>query len=579
VGQTDIRVGAQDDSLDSVEGVENREVSVSIYVPACVLAAALAAGVACAEPPALRWDIVSSNEFALKLGGRDVWRFHADPSKSSKPYFDPVTVAGGPSLTWARPPDHPWHYGLWFSWKYINGVNYWEEDKGQPSGKTGWSVSKVETQPDGCARIELALDYRPAAGAEPVLREQRTISLSAPDSAGSYTVDWTLVFTAGGQSVALDRTPLPGEPGGQSWGGYAGLSIRFARAITNVETVASTVGRVSRNAAGRLDVTAAAAEQNGVVDGRPYGIAILSHPSNPRTPGDWYPIEGKSFTYLNAAFLLKSAYTLKSGETLTLRYRVQVHPGRWDAEDLRQAAKRYVADTAVAVTDKMRVLLLTGANNHNWQETTAALTNLFAQDPRFTVAVNDRPWEMKPADVQGYDLVFSNWNTFGKRDEEKRTFEWDEATRAAFLEWVRNGGGLFVLHSGGCLFYDWVAFQSLTGGAWEKETFHPKMQTFRVNLADKAHPVTRGMADFETFDEPWQHIGNRNPSRHVLATGVVAKENGGSGEPEPFAFVTELGKGRCFNLVLGHNAQALGNAGCRTLILRGAEWAATGSVK
>jgi hypothetical protein len=411
------------------------------------LVVAFAAGAACAEPPALRWDIVSSNEFALKLGDRDVWRFHADPSKASKPYFDPVAVAGGPSLTWARPPDHPWHYGLWFSWKYINGVNYWEEDKGQSSGKTGWSVSKVETQPYGRARIELALDYCPAAGAEPVLREQRTISLSAPDAAGAYTVDWTQVFTAGSQSVALDRTPLPGEPGGQSWGGYAGLSIRFARAITNVETVASTVGRVPRDAAGRLDVTAAAAEQNGVIDGKPCGIAILAHPSNPRAPGDWYPIEGKSFTYLNAAFLLKSAYTLKSGETLTLRYRVCVHSGRWDAAALRQAVAQ------------------------------------------------------------------------------------------------------------------------------------PEMQTFRVNLADKTHPVTHGMADFETFDEPWQHIGNRNPGRRVLATGIVAKENGGSGEPEPFAFVTELGKGRCFNLVLGHDAQALGNAGCRTLVLRGAEWAATGEVR
>ena len=550
---------------------------MSIPVQSWVLVAALAAGAACAEPLAFRWDIASSSEFALKLGDRDVWRFHADPSKASKPYFDPVAVAGGPSLTWARPPDHPWHYGLWFSWKYINGVNYWEEDKGQSSGKTGWSVSKVETQPDGRARIELALDYRPAAGAEPVLREQRTISLSAPDAAGAYTVDWTQVFTAGSQSVALDRTPLPGESGGQSWGGYAGLSIRFVRAITNVETVASTAGCVPRDAAGRLDVTAAAAEQNGLVDSSPYGIAILAHPSNPRAPGDWYPIEGKSFTYLNAAFLLKSAYTLKPGETLTLRYRVCVHSGRWDAAALRQAAAQYAG--GVASAESIRVLLLTGANNHAWKETTAALMNLFAQDPRFTVAVNERPWEMKPADLQGYNLVFSNWNTFGKKEEEKRAFEWNEAMRAAFLEWVRNGGGLFVLHSGGCLFYDWTAFQSLTGGAWEKETFHPKMQTFRVNLADKAHPVTRGMADFETFDEPWQHIGNRNPGRRVLATGVVAKENGGSGEPEPFAFVTELGKGRCFNLVLGHDAQSLGNAGCRTLVLRGAEWAATGEVR
>ena len=107
--------------------------------------------------------------------------------------------------------------------------------------------------------------------------------------------------------------------------------------------IASTVGCVPRDAAGRLDVTAAAAEQNGEIDGKPYGIALLAHPSNPRAPGDWYPIETPKvpFYYLNAAFLLKSAYVMKPGESLTLRYRVCVHPGRWDAEALRQAATKY----------------------------------------------------------------------------------------------------------------------------------------------------------------------------------------------------------------------------------------------
>ena len=29
-------------------------------------------------------------------------------------------------MTADRPPDHIWHHGLWFSWKFINKVNYWE---------------------------------------------------------------------------------------------------------------------------------------------------------------------------------------------------------------------------------------------------------------------------------------------------------------------------------------------------------------------------------------------------------------------------------------------------------------------
>lgn len=226
------------------------------------------------------------------------------------------------------------------------------------------------------------------------------------------------------------------------------------------------------------------------------------------------------------------------------------------------------------VDGKLNVLLLAGANNHTWQETTAALREVFAQDARFAVAVVENPWDLKPSGLEGYALLFSNWNTYGK---DKR--EWAAEMKAGFLQWVKKGGGFFVLHAGGSMFYDWDDFQALTGGSWEKGTFHPHMQSFTINVADKEHPVTRGMSDFEIFDEPWQRVANRNPERRVLLTGVVGKENKGSGEPEPFAWTTQLGKGRCFTLMLGHDARAVANAGCKALILRGAEWAATGEVK
>jgi type 1 glutamine amidotransferase len=97
-----------------------------------------------------------------------------------------------------------------------------------------------------------------------------------------------------------------------------------------------------------------------------------------------------------------------------------------------------------------------------------------------------------------------------------------------------------VLHAGGSLFYDWEEFHQLVGGTWEKGTFHPHMQSFSVSIADKEHPVTRGMSDFEIFDEPWQKLSNRNPDRRILATGVISKESKGTGAVEPFAFATEI---------------------------------------
>src|SRR5882672_8277076 len=60
-------------------------------------------------------------------GSNVVWRFSFD-DKKGKPFFHPIS-AGGTAFTNFKPQDHPWHYGLWFSWKYINHVNYWEEDR------------------------------------------------------------------------------------------------------------------------------------------------------------------------------------------------------------------------------------------------------------------------------------------------------------------------------------------------------------------------------------------------------------------------------------------------------------------
>ena len=97
----------------------------------------------CAEA-GFRWDTAAYSQLALVKDGSEVWRFHCDPARSTKPFFDPVSVAGGPSLTWARPPDHAWHYGLWFSWKFVNGVNYWEENKEfRGQGLTRWDNVKI----------------------------------------------------------------------------------------------------------------------------------------------------------------------------------------------------------------------------------------------------------------------------------------------------------------------------------------------------------------------------------------------------------------------------------------------------
>jgi uncharacterized protein len=74
------------------------------------------------------------------------------------------------------------------------------------------------------------------------------------------------------------------------------------------------------------------------------------------------------------------------------------------------------------------------------------------------------------------------------------------------------------------------------------------------------------------------HRAGLQPGAKILATAFSSPEKKGSGRDEPIALVTELGAGRGFNLLLGHDVRAMAAAGFQELLCRGTEWAATGRV-
>ena len=154
---------------------------------------------------------------------------------------------------------------------------------------------------------------------------------------------------------------------------------------------------------------------------------------------------------------------------------------------------------------------------------------------------------------------------------------WPEPFRNAVLEFVRNGGGFVVVHAGGTMFGDWTDFQKLIGATWGAGTGHGAKHAFEVKFTDVPHPITQGLAPFKITDELW-HRMVAQPDKQILATAFSAPEQGGSGNDEPMVMVTQFGKGRGFNLVLGHDLQAIENPNFQTLLLRGTEWAATGRV-
>lgn len=269
---------------------------------------------------AYSWD-EKPDSLALLKNGHVLWRSNHRIGEE-KPCIHPLGPGDGTVLTAFRPADHPWHRGLWFAWKYINGVNYWEEKHDQKSaGRTEVLSVKVDK---GFWRheavIEMELSYH-LPGAPPLLLERRTIRFLPPEDNG-YTIEWESCFQVIADDVLLDRTHIPGEVHGRKNGGYAGFSLRAARETIGWKLQASS-GLKDAEIHGQPARWVSFSGQT--VNGRDAAIAIMDHPGNIRHPSLWFIVE--KMPYFSPAVIFASPALVHKGDEIDLRYKVIVRDG------------------------------------------------------------------------------------------------------------------------------------------------------------------------------------------------------------------------------------------------------------
>jgi hypothetical protein len=277
-------------------------------------------------------DVGKSIEVQAVSRGDVAWNldYHSRP----KPFFHPVRTPQGHTLSIAEPFDHLWHRGLWFTFKFVNGDNFWEERDGFASQLVR-GIPQIAHGDAETMTITKALDWVRPDGDSVVLTEYRTITYRERGDTRAF--DWTTVITAQDE-VELDRTAYT------TWGGYGGLSFRGSRSW-HVERYLLPDGPVECLTPGARGEWC---DLSGSIDGGPGlkgGIAILDHPENRRHPTPWYSGSG-SGTFINAALLFHEPMSLAKGEELRLRYRVLVHDGVWDADRLASEYARFTSGTA-----------------------------------------------------------------------------------------------------------------------------------------------------------------------------------------------------------------------------------------
>lgn len=224
---------------------------------------------------------------------------------------------------------------------------------------------------------------------------------------------------------------------------------------------------------------------------------------------------------------------------------------------------------SVNAAEKVQVLLVTGfdVGSHKWQDSAKLNQAILEKSGRFDVTISEDKEVFASPKLSSYDVLVLNFGFWKEADP-------SDAAKQGLLDYVKNGGNVVALHFACSSFQGWTAYADLLGRVWVKGTGgHGPYGEFTVEVKNAAHPVTKGMTDFQTEDELYAKLSG-DEEIEVLATA----DSKWSGKTEPIVFVKSYGKGRVLQNVLGHGIDSKQNPNYQKLLRRGVEWAATGKV-
>lgn len=217
--------------------------------------------------------------------------------------------------------------------------------------------------------------------------------------------------------------------------------------------------------------------------------------------------------------------------------------------------------------EKVRILLTTGGHGFEAEPFYAMFDAM--PDVEYTKA--ELPKEaalLKPGLEKKYDCIVMYDMVQGIEPEEQK----------AFVKLLQSGIGVVSLHHNLGAHRGWDEFRKIIGGKFcledcvidgkpYKQTPWSHGEQLKVSVADKDHPITRGLKDFEIHDETYGPFYTA-PNIHVLLKTDHPKNN-----PD-LAWTTSYGKSRVCYLMLGHDAHAYKDPNFRKLVHQGIRWAA-----
>lgn len=258
--------------------------------------------------------------------------------------------------------------------------------------------------------------------------------------------------------------------------------------------------------------------------------------------------------------------------------------------------------------ERARLLIISGENSyeHDWTGVNNLLRYQLQGTGRFDVRITEDFSSATPEFLARYDAVLINYlGRWNYTDEHEK--RWGKQAETALFDYVKNGGGVVIYHASFNMGSpSWPEFERMAGGTMRP--FHGSRRSppngFMVHVVDTSHPVTAGMREyFWTLNDDMYTNMQWDPEAkiHILATAYDSAASyeyklagpkyppdmytpeklarmEGMNQENPQVWTVDYGKGRVFCISLGHGPDTLQYDGVRSLIARGAEWAATGTV-
>jgi type 1 glutamine amidotransferase len=219
----------------------------------------------------------------------------------------------------------------------------------------------------------------------------------------------------------------------------------------------------------------------------------------------------------------------------------------------------------------IRIIVVTGNHTYNVEQFDKMLTSL-GGNITYQIAELPAAYDMfLPENRSKYDvLVFYHmWQTI--TEEQKKVF----------AECIRDGKPLVALHHSICAFDDWPEYFNIIGGKYFHKPTTVKGKEyaacsyihdvhFNIKVVDPKNPVTKGLNDFEIFDETYKGYYVEDGVTPLLTTDEPSST-------PVIGWTKNYGKSRIVTLQSGHDVPTFQNPNFRKLLKQAIEWVYTGN--